>query len=62
MHDFALPIVGGVTRILIDKLALQRHFYLVRHIDDKRDHRLTRFSAALLTGLRAEVSRLEALA
>jgi DNA-binding transcriptional LysR family regulator len=62
VHDFALPIVGGVTRILTDKLALQRHFYLVRHIDDKRDARLTRFSEALLAGLRTEVSRLEALA
>ncbi len=62
VHDFALPIVGGVTRILTDKLALQRHFYLVRHMDDRRDARLTRFSAALLAGLRTEVSRLEALA
>lgn len=62
VHDFALPVVGGVTRILTDKLALERHFYLVRHADDKRDVRLTRFAQALLDGLRTEVSRLEALA
>ena len=61
-HDFALPVVGGVTRILTDKLSLERHFYLVRHADDARDRRVTRFATALLSGLRAEVSRLEALA
>jgi DNA-binding transcriptional LysR family regulator len=61
-HDFALPVVGGVTRILTDKLSLQRSFFLVRHADDKRDTRLTRFAKALSEGLRAETSRLEALA
>ena len=62
VHDFALPVVGGLTRILTDKLSLQRRFFLVRHADDTSDRRVTRFAKALRDGLRAEVSRLEALA
>lgn len=61
-HDFALPIVGGMQRILLDKLSLQRHFYLVRHADDRRDARLNRFADLLLRGVRGELARLEAMA
>ncbi len=62
VHDFALPVVGGLTRILTDKVSLERTFYLVRHADDRRDARLTRFAEALLAECRAELGRLEALA
>ncbi|MEP4195417.1 MAG: LysR family transcriptional regulator [Aliishimia sp.] len=62
VHDFALPVVGGLTRILTDKVSLRRHFYLVRHADDRRDARLTHFSELLMRGFRAELTRLEALA
>ncbi|GAA6207776.1 LysR family transcriptional regulator [Cognatishimia sp. WU-CL00825] len=61
VHDFALPLTPGVTRILLDHIQLSRGFYLVRHEDDKRLERLNRFAKALLEGLRNEVSRLEAL-
>ncbi len=61
VHDFALPMTPGVTRILLDHVQLSRSFYLLRHQDDKRLERLNRFAKALIEGLRNEVSRLEAL-
>ncbi len=62
VHDFALPVVGGLRRVLTDKLSLRRTFHLVRHADDRRDARLSQFTDALLRGLRAELRRLEAMA
>lgn len=61
VHDFALPSVPGVKRILQEQVSLSRAFYLVRHEDDKRLERLNRFAEALCNGLRKEVMRLEAL-
>ncbi|MEP2641668.1 LysR family transcriptional regulator [Roseobacter sp.] len=61
-HDFSLPAMPGVQRILTDQLSLTRAFYLIRHVDDQRNLRLSRFAQALTTGLRAEVARLEAVA
>ncbi|MDF1801619.1 LysR family transcriptional regulator [Thalassovita sp.] len=61
VHDFAIPSATGLRKILVDELSLTRSFYLIRHADDRRLDRLNRFSAALSEGLRAEVSRLEAL-
>lgn len=58
-HDFALPAVRNLQRILPDQLSLLRSFYLVRHADDRRVERLNRFATALIEGLRAEVLRLE---
>ena len=61
-HDFAMPLIGGLQKVLADQVSLTRGFYLVRHDSDKRVERLTRFAKALTTGMRAEIARLEALA
>ncbi|THH38350.1 LysR family transcriptional regulator [Aliishimia ponticola] len=61
-HDFALPVIGGIKRVLINEISLTRSFYLVRHSDDRKIARLNRFADRLLSGLRDEVNRLEALA
>ncbi|WP_299830467.1 LysR family transcriptional regulator [uncultured Roseobacter sp.] len=61
-HDFSVPAMPGVRRILTDEISLTRAFYLIRHADDQRNLRLSRFAQALTAGLRAEVARLEALA
>ncbi len=61
-HDFALPVVGGMRRLLTDKVSLRRSFYLVRHADDRTIPRLARFADLLMRGIRAELTRLEALA
>ncbi|GFE49923.1 LysR family transcriptional regulator [Roseobacter cerasinus] len=61
-HDFSLPAVPGVLRILTDQISLTRAFYLIRHADDQRNPRLSHLAQALTAGLRAEVVRLEALA
>lgn len=59
VHAFALPFVPGVRRVLPD-FTLRRAFHLVRHEADRRVPRLERIADALVTGLRAEVRRLEA--
>lgn len=59
-HDFSLPFVPGVRRILQDEVQLKRSFYLIRHGDDRRDTRLRRFAEILRAALRREVMRLEA--
>lgn len=61
VHDFALEAAPSVRRILMHEISLQRAFYLIRHEDDRRNPRLSRFAEALSSGVRAEVSRLEAL-
>ncbi len=61
VHDFALPFAPGVRRVLADRIALTRSFWLVRHADDSRVARLARFAAALAERLPPEVARLEAL-
>ncbi|MEM6588613.1 MAG: LysR family transcriptional regulator [Pseudomonadota bacterium] len=58
-HDFALPAMPGLRKVLASHISLTRSFYLVRHADDRRLERLNRFSEALVSGLRAEVARLE---
>ncbi|MDF1620026.1 LysR family transcriptional regulator [Pseudothioclava nitratireducens] len=62
VHDFAIPFTPGVVRVLPDTISLTRAFWLIRHADDRRSERLTRFAEALGQGLRAEVARLESLA
>ncbi|ANB34509.1 DNA-binding transcriptional LysR family regulator [Rhodovulum sulfidophilum] len=62
VHDFALPAAPGLVRVLPDALALRRSFYLIRHGDDRKHPRLTRFAGLLLEGLREELLRLEGLA
>ncbi len=61
VHDFAIPFVGGLRKILTNEISLTRGFYLVRHADDRRLERMNRFSEALCQGLRNEVTRLESL-
>lgn len=61
-HDFSVPAMRGVRRILTDQISLTRAFYLIRHADDQRNLRLSRFAQVLTAALRAEVVRLEALA
>tara|TARA_R110000787_G_scaffold94683_2_gene197496 strand:+ start:711 stop:1607 length:897 start_codon:yes stop_codon:yes gene_type:complete len=61
VHDFSLGFAPDVRRILTDVFSLKRAFYLIRHEDDQRNVRLSRFAHALSTGLRAEVTRLELL-
>ena len=60
VHDFAMPFAPELRLILREAVALTRSFYLVRHASDRGSDRLTRFAEALITGLRAEISRLEA--
>ena len=60
VHDFCLPATPGVTRILTSEVTLSRAFYLIRHEDDRRNQRLSRFAEELAQGVRAEVVRLEA--
>ncbi|KAJ54489.1 LysR family transcriptional regulator [Actibacterium mucosum KCTC 23349] len=60
LHDFIWPYAPNLRRILPDTFELTRSFFLVRHADDRRVERLTRFAGELVEGLRAEVARLEA--
>lgn len=60
-HDFALPFEPALQKILTDEFSLTRSYFLVRHEDDRRSERLTRVGDLLLSGLRAELARLEAL-
>lgn len=59
VHDFALPAVPGVRRVLTGAFSLTRSFHLIRHEADRQVPRLERFAEALVAGLRAEVRRLE---
>ncbi|WP_025052722.1 LysR family transcriptional regulator [Sulfitobacter noctilucae] len=62
VHDFALPFLPGVRRILSDNVHLERAFYLIRHADDRTNQRLSQFAELLSAALRSEVARLEAKA
>lgn len=61
VHDFALPAAPTLSRVLTTQISLSRAFFLIRHADDQRNARLSRFADALSRGLKTEVSRLEAL-
>lgn len=60
VHDFVLPFAPELKRVLVDEVSLVRNFYLVRHTTDRMSDRLNRFAAALASGLRGEIARLEA--
>jgi DNA-binding transcriptional LysR family regulator len=62
VHDFILPFVPGVQRVLMNVVHLKRAFYLIRHADDRGNLRLSDFAAQLSAALKAEVARLEAMA
>jgi DNA-binding transcriptional LysR family regulator len=61
VHDFALPAAAELVRVLPKEISLTRSFWLIRHADDGRVARLTRFADALVRGARAEMARLEGL-
>jgi DNA-binding transcriptional LysR family regulator len=60
VHDFALPAAPELVRVLPDSVRLTRTFWLVTHAGP-RDARLERVSTLLRDGMRAEITRLEAL-
>lgn len=60
VHDFALPAAPDLVRVLPGAVSLTRSFWLIRHADDGRLGRLSRFAEALVRETRAEMARLEA--
>ena len=60
VHDFALPAAPELVRVLPDQISLSRAFWLIRHADDGRVERLSRFATLLVAEARAEMARLEA--
>lgn len=60
-HDFALPFARNLRKVLTDEVSLTRSFYLVRHAGDARIERMSRVAEMLMSGLKAEVARLESL-
>ncbi len=61
VHDFALPAAPELVRVIPEQITLTRAFWLIRHADDGRIDRLSRFAARLAVGLKAEVARLESV-
>lgn len=61
VHDFALPAAPELVRVLPDQIHLTRAFWLIRHADDGRVARLSRFAELLIREARAEMVRLEAV-
>lgn len=59
-HDFALPFAPELVKLLPERVALTRSFYLVRHAGDARSERVRRVAEMLRTGIATEVARLEA--
>lgn len=62
VHDFSLPFIPGVRRVLAQDVRLSRTFYLIRHQGDQQNMRLRRFAEVLSAAIRAEVALLEAKA
>ncbi len=56
-HDFALLGDPFLTQILPDAFGLTRSFYLIRHADDARVRRLSRFADLLVDGMRREMAK-----
>ena len=59
VHDFCMRFAPELTRVLGAEVALSRAFYLIRHADDQRNIRLSRFAETLAGALKSEVARLE---
>ncbi|MFE3835684.1 LysR family transcriptional regulator [Pseudogemmobacter sonorensis] len=60
VHDFALPHAPELRRVLAEEVELTRAFWLIRHADDARVARLSRFAELLLREARAEMAALAA--
>ena len=58
-HDFALPSAPELRKLLTDQVSLTRSFYLVRHADDRKIARLSRFADELASHIPREIARLE---
>lgn len=58
VHDFALPSAPELLRVL-PAVELVRAFWLIRHADDQRVARLTRFAEVLVQETRIEMAALE---
>lgn len=61
VHDFVLPDAPELQPVLADVLRLKRTFWLIRHADDARVERLSRFALELADGLRREIASRPAL-
>ncbi len=61
VHDFAMPSAPELVKVLSAEVSLTRAFWLIRHADDRRVDRMTRFADRLAQGLRREVLRLESM-
>jgi DNA-binding transcriptional LysR family regulator len=61
VHDFALAAAPELQRIIPEQISLTRSFWLIRHADDGRVERLSRFASLLMSQVRAEVARLQSL-
>ena len=59
VHDFCLPYVPGLIRLLPEVVRIKRAFYLVRHADDRNVERLSRFCDLLTLEMRQVVEALE---
>lgn len=59
VHDFTLPHLPGVVRVLPGEVELTRTFWLLRPDEDVRAARLDTAADALTAGLRAEIARAE---
>ncbi|RPE71162.1 LysR family transcriptional regulator [Pacificibacter maritimus] len=59
VHDFCLPHVQRMVRILPNEFRLQRSFYLIRHADDRKVERLSRFAELLVSEMKTVVEELE---
>lgn len=62
VHDFALSAAPELTRVLPQAISLTRTFWLIRHADDTRVARLTRFADLLTREMRTEMVHLESIA
>lgn len=58
-HDFALPAAPELQKVMEDQVSLTRSFYLVRHADDRKIARLSRFADELAARIPREIARLE---
>lgn len=61
VHDFAMPAAPELVQLL-PQIALTRAFWLIRHSDDQRVARLSRFAESLLREVRTEMTPPERVA
>ncbi|PTQ74510.1 LysR family transcriptional regulator [Celeribacter persicus] len=59
VHDFCLPYVPRMRRVLPELVRLKRAFWLVRHADDRKVERLSRFCEIFTRQMREVVEKLE---